>query len=193
MLTGVYVPTEGTVILNGVPLNGRKTHQFVEAGVARTFQNIRLFKEMSVIDNVKAAFTKDVKYNMQNPQNVFMSNLINLVLGETTLGKFSDQQIHLVGAGDFKFSFDSVKIGADSNHINSTDFLFMETAYSSTSPRPLNTPIVETMPSLATKPEREEATACQVPKPRGAKIQAMAPPMTARKLDSVSTSPNTPS
>lgn len=64
MLTGVYVPTEGTVILNGVPLNGRKTHQFVEAGVARTFQNIRLFKEMSVIDNVKAAFTKDVKYNM---------------------------------------------------------------------------------------------------------------------------------
>ena len=64
MLTGVYVPTEGTVILNGVPLNGRQTHQFVEAGVARTFQNIRLFKEMSVIDNVKAAFTKDVKYNM---------------------------------------------------------------------------------------------------------------------------------
>lgn len=64
MLTGVYVPTEGTVILCGVPLNGKKTHQFVEAGVARTFQNIRLFKEMSVIDNVKAAFTKDVKYNM---------------------------------------------------------------------------------------------------------------------------------
>lgn len=64
MLTGVYVPTEGTVILSGVPLNGRRTHQFVEAGVARTFQNIRLFKEMSVIDNVKAAFTKDVNYNM---------------------------------------------------------------------------------------------------------------------------------
>lgn len=64
MLTGVYVPTEGTVILSGVPLNGRKTHQFVEAGVARTFQNIRLFKEMSVIDNVRAAFTKDIQYNM---------------------------------------------------------------------------------------------------------------------------------
>ena len=64
LLTGVYVPTEGTVLLNGVPLNGKKTHQFVAAGVARTFQNIRLFKQMSVIDNVKAAFTKDISYNL---------------------------------------------------------------------------------------------------------------------------------
>ncbi len=64
MLTGVYEPTEGTVLLNGVPLNGKKTHQFVAAGIARTFQNIRLFGQMSVIENVKVAFTKDVKYNL---------------------------------------------------------------------------------------------------------------------------------
>lgn len=64
LLTGVYVPTEGTVLLDGVPLNGKKTHQFVAAGVARTFQNIRLFKQMTVIDNVKSAFTKDVSYNL---------------------------------------------------------------------------------------------------------------------------------
>jgi len=64
MLTGVYLPTEGSVLLNGEVLNGKKTHQFVAAGVARTFQNIRLFKEMSVIDNVKTAFTKDISYNM---------------------------------------------------------------------------------------------------------------------------------
>ena len=64
LLTGVYVPTEGTVLLNGVPLNGKKTHQFVAAGVARTFQNIRLFKQMTVIENVKAAFTKDISYNL---------------------------------------------------------------------------------------------------------------------------------
>ena len=64
LLTGVYVPTEGTVILNGQPLNGKKTCQFVEAGVARTFQNIRLFRQMTVIDNVKAAFTKDIHYNL---------------------------------------------------------------------------------------------------------------------------------
>ncbi len=64
LLTGVYAPTEGTVILDGQPLNGKKTYQFVAAGVARTFQNIRLFRNMTVIENVKAAFTKDVGYNL---------------------------------------------------------------------------------------------------------------------------------
>jgi len=64
MLTGVYLPTEGSVILNGEVLNGKKTHQFVASGVARTFQNIRLFKQMTVIDNVKSAMTKDTDYNL---------------------------------------------------------------------------------------------------------------------------------
>ena len=64
LLTGVYVPTEGTVLLDGVPLNGKKVHQFVEAGVARTFQNIRLFTDMTVIENVKVAFSKDLHYNL---------------------------------------------------------------------------------------------------------------------------------
>ena len=64
MLTGVYKPTEGSVLLEGHVLNGKKTHQFVAAGVARTFQNIRLFKQMTVLENVLVAFTKDVKYNM---------------------------------------------------------------------------------------------------------------------------------
>ena len=62
MLTGVYKPTEGSVLLDGIVLNGRKTHQFVAAGIARTFQNIRLFKQMTVLENVLAAFTKDIKY-----------------------------------------------------------------------------------------------------------------------------------
>ena len=52
------------MILDGKPLNGKKTYQFVEAGVARTFQNIRLFKQMSVIENVKAACTKDIEYGL---------------------------------------------------------------------------------------------------------------------------------
>ena len=51
-------------MLEGHVLNGKKTHQFVAAGVARTFQNIRLFKQMTVLENVLAAFTKDIKYNM---------------------------------------------------------------------------------------------------------------------------------
>ena len=43
LITGVYKPTEGSFYLNGEKMNGKKTHQIVEAGIARTFQNIRLF------------------------------------------------------------------------------------------------------------------------------------------------------
>lgn len=64
LLTGVYRPTEGTVLLNGKPLNGKPTHEFVKAGIARTFQNIRLFNNMTVLENVKVACTKDVKYGL---------------------------------------------------------------------------------------------------------------------------------
>ncbi|MCC8138361.1 MAG: ABC transporter ATP-binding protein [Clostridiales bacterium] len=62
LLTGVYQPTEGAYYLNGVKMNGKKTHQVVEAGIARTFQNIRLFKKMTVLENVKVAMNKDMKY-----------------------------------------------------------------------------------------------------------------------------------
>ncbi len=55
VLTGVYRPTEGTVRVGGVPVNGRKPHQINRLGLARTFQNIRLFKELTAIDNVKVA------------------------------------------------------------------------------------------------------------------------------------------
>lgn len=55
MLTGVYVPTEGSIIFNGEKLNGRKPYQVTRSGISRTFQNIRLFKELSVLDNVKVA------------------------------------------------------------------------------------------------------------------------------------------
>lgn len=66
LLTGVYKPTEGKIYLNGESLNGKKTHQAVEAGIARTFQNIRLFGRMSVIDNVKTAYTKDIHYHLKD-------------------------------------------------------------------------------------------------------------------------------
>ena len=64
LLTGVYVPTEGAFYLCGQKLNGKQTYQVVEAGISRTFQNIRLFKAMTVLDNVKIAFTKDIHYNL---------------------------------------------------------------------------------------------------------------------------------
>lgn len=64
LLTGVYTPTEGSIHLGGVSINGKKTHQVVAGGAARTFQNIRLFKTLTVVENVKIAFTKDIKYNL---------------------------------------------------------------------------------------------------------------------------------
>lgn len=64
LLTGVYAPTEGSIFLEDTCINGKKTHQVVRAGVARTFQNIRLFKNMTVLDNVKVAFTKDIRYSL---------------------------------------------------------------------------------------------------------------------------------
>ena len=64
LLTGVYQPTEGAFFLCGNRMNGKPTYQIVRAGIARTFQNIRLFKQMTVLENVTAAFTKDVKYSL---------------------------------------------------------------------------------------------------------------------------------
>ena len=53
LLTGVYTPDEGIIRLDGTDITGRSTAEINRAGIARTFQNIRLFKDMSVIDNVK--------------------------------------------------------------------------------------------------------------------------------------------
>ena len=61
MLTGVYEPTEGRILLNGTVINGKKPHDIVSMGIARTFQNIRLFKALTVAENVAVAFNKDLK------------------------------------------------------------------------------------------------------------------------------------
>lgn len=53
LLTGVYQPDSGDVVLDGQRLNGKKPYQIASAGLSRTFQNIRLFSELSVLDNVK--------------------------------------------------------------------------------------------------------------------------------------------
>lgn len=62
LLTGVYKPSEGVIMLDGENITGLKTIEINKAGIARTFQNIRLFKDLSVIDNVKAGLHNHYKY-----------------------------------------------------------------------------------------------------------------------------------
>src|SRR3954463_16500626 len=62
MLTGVYKPTEGSITINGKPTAEKKPSQITQLGIARTFQNIRLFKELTVLDNVKIGGHIHFKY-----------------------------------------------------------------------------------------------------------------------------------
>ncbi|MHB9294453.1 branched-chain amino acid transport system ATP-binding protein LivG [Pillotina sp. SPG140] len=57
MITGVYVPTHGTIFLDGVNITGKQPHVITTAGIARTFQNIRLFHTMTVLENIMVAGT----------------------------------------------------------------------------------------------------------------------------------------
>lgn len=63
MLTGVYKPTAGEIILDGKNITGKKQIEINKLGVARTFQNIRLFSQLSVLDNVKAGLHNQYKYS----------------------------------------------------------------------------------------------------------------------------------
>lgn len=66
MITGAYQVTSGDVIFNGESICGKKPHQIVEKGIARTFQNIRLFKSATVLENVMTGFHCKTKTGMFN-------------------------------------------------------------------------------------------------------------------------------
>ncbi len=63
LLTGVYKPNEGIITLDGKNITGKKTIDINKEGIARTFQNIRLFKDMSVLDNVKVGLHNKHHYS----------------------------------------------------------------------------------------------------------------------------------
>jgi len=64
LLTGVYKPTVGSIKLNGSIISGLKPVQISKLGIARTFQNIRLFSNMTVLDNVKVALHNEIRYSL---------------------------------------------------------------------------------------------------------------------------------
>ena len=71
LLTGVYQPTRGSVLINGIDTKGMPTHKVTKLGIARTFQNIRLFTDMTVLDNVKVGMHNQIKCS-------FFSSLFHL-------------------------------------------------------------------------------------------------------------------
>jgi len=64
LITGVYKPNQGTIVFADQKLVGLPPYDICKKGIARTFQNIRLFRDLTVLDNVRIAFHKDVPYGL---------------------------------------------------------------------------------------------------------------------------------
>ena len=64
LITGVYQVTEGDILFDGQSIEGKKPYQIINMGISRTFQNIRLFKELSVIDNIKVGLHESLRYDL---------------------------------------------------------------------------------------------------------------------------------
>ncbi len=62
MITGIYTPTSGTIRFFGQDITGKEPHEIAKLGIARTFQNIRLFQDMTVYSNVLSAYQQNLSY-----------------------------------------------------------------------------------------------------------------------------------
>ena len=71
LLTGVYQPTRGSVLVNGIDIKAMPVHKVNKLGIARTFQNIRLFSEMTALENVKVGMHNEIKCS-------FLASLLRL-------------------------------------------------------------------------------------------------------------------
>jgi branched-chain amino acid transport system ATP-binding protein len=90
LLTGVIPPSEGQIIFNGKNIVGLKPYNVTNIGIARTFQNIRLFKTLSVLDNVRIAYHHRVKYNL------FESMLFRFGRFRTEEAKLTEEALNLL-------------------------------------------------------------------------------------------------
>ncbi|NSW83833.1 MAG: ABC transporter ATP-binding protein [Syntrophothermus sp.] len=93
LVTGVYRPDRGSIMMEGRSLVGRKPHDICRTGIARTFQNIRLFGGLSVIDNVRISFHKDVPYSL--PAAVLRFPVF--IRGEGWMDKKASEYLELLG------------------------------------------------------------------------------------------------
>lgn len=82
LLTGVYKPTEGSIKISGVNTFNLKTNKIVELGISRTFQNIRIYKQLSVLDNVRISL--DQKENYSTLAAIFRTKKFRNIESELT-------------------------------------------------------------------------------------------------------------
>lgn len=96
MLTGVNAPTEGDVYLAGEKITGKKAYAVAQMGISRTFQNIRLFSDMTVLENVLTALTNHYKEN-------FVSSVLRLPGYYKTEAAMKEEAMKLLN--DFGLAF----------------------------------------------------------------------------------------
>lgn len=89
MLTGVNAPTEGDVYLAGEKITGKKAYAVAQMGISRTFQNIRLFSDMTVLENVLTALTNHYKEN-------FVSSVLRLLSYYKTEAAMKEEAMKLL-------------------------------------------------------------------------------------------------
>ena len=96
LLTGVYQPTRGSVLVNGIDIKAMPVHKVNKLGIARTFQNIRLFAEMSALDNVKVGMHNEIKCS-------FLASLLRLpsyYRSEAAANMKAMELLEFMGLGD---------------------------------------------------------------------------------------------
>lgn len=98
MLTGVYKPTEGAIYFHGKNTKSMSPYQITKSGVSRTFQNIRLFKELSVLDNVKVANHSLAKHSILSS----VLRLPSFFRGEEEMEKESIAFLEIFGLEKYK-------------------------------------------------------------------------------------------
>ena len=99
LLTGVYKPDCGHILLDGQNITGKKTADINKAGIARTFQNIRLFKDLSVLDNVKVGLHNQYSYST-------LSGIFRLPSYYKTEKEMDEKAIELLKVFDLDKEFD---------------------------------------------------------------------------------------
>ena len=109
IITGVYRPTSGRIALGGAPIAGMRPHRIAGLGIARTFQNIRLFASLSVFDNVRAAFNLRLRHGFAHAllrsaafyrEEADVDRRVMELLEIFDLGKHSEVQCKNLSYGD---------------------------------------------------------------------------------------------